>query len=79
MKTISLLVQCVQLWKHENGLFKYLGLEVLQALEGATCNQDLYISTITPINIVQSHMAKKIDEMTPWEKAELKHLHEQMM
>lgn len=42
-------------------------------------DHDLYIPTIPTINIVQSHMTKKFDELTRKEKAELKGLRGQRM
>ena len=63
---------------HENGSFKYLGLEVLQTSEWVKIHPDLYIPTIISISISPNCMAKKTEELTTKKKAELKHLSGQM-
>ena len=64
---------------HEYGTFKYLGLNVIQSETGITLDQNLYTSTIQPIEINKDRASIKDLELNQAEKRELKRLSGQMM
>ena len=64
---------------HEYGSsFKYLGLEISQTKGKIQINQNLYKSTISPIEISKSRALRKDDELSKEEKKEMRRLSGQM-
>ena len=64
---------------HESGTFKFWGLGVRQTKDRITIGQNLYVSSIYPIDIKKGRSLRKNDELSREEKTELKRLTSQMM
>lgn len=76
---IATLKEKFKVGSHESGTFKYVGLNVNQQENGITVEQDLYVSSISPIEISKGRILRKNDELNEEEKHELKRLAGQMM
>ena len=76
---ISELKKTFKVGTHESGTFKFLGLGVKQTKDGIMIDQNLYVSSISPIDIKKGRSLRKNDELSQEEKTELKRLTGQMM
>ena len=64
---------------HGSGRFKFLRLSVGQIKDGITIDQNLHVSSISPIDIKIGRSLRKNDELRHVEKTELKRMTGQMI
>ena len=57
-EVIAVLKEKFKVGTHESGTFKYLGLNVNQSKNGITVDQDLYASSMFPIEIKKDRCGK---------------------
>ena len=53
---------------HENGTFKFWGLDVKQSKDGIIIDQNLCVSLISPTEIKKEILEEKYGELLRWEK-----------
>ena len=75
---ISRLKRIFKVRRHENGTFKFLGFGVQQTKDGIIIHQNLYASSISPIDIKKGRSLGKNDALSK-EKTDLKRPTNQMI